>query len=406
MKNNYKASVLPTVIFVSILILTIVLLLFLYKGIHSKLYSDIHNNKKIELFLKSAYILQQYDSSIIEKLGTDSSILLFQKNPDSKVFITYRNWGLYDIVDICSYNKMKRKIWLYGRKYESKYNAAFWLSNNNKNLDLVGNTEVEGNLFVGNDISYSQIKNEYFNGKKIEIRCINKSTQFLPEFYTDKIKLVSSFYGNFSELSELPDNSNIEIGFNEALKEYLCPDKISNSNITGNVILKGEDIEIDSSVKIKETIIVCNSVKIKKCFKGSLQIFAKDSVIIENKVNLEYPSGIYLENEQYGKIKIGSESEVNGYVILNITSEMVRNNSLNFEMFPTSIIRGLLYVNGISQIQGEINGSAFLKDSYLFKDEGYYTNVLYNTKISKDIDIAYPSWITGLYERKLIKILL
>jgi hypothetical protein len=403
MNNNYKASVLPTVIFVSILILSIVLLLFLYKGMHSKLYSDIHNDKKIELFLKSAFILQQYDSSIIEILGTDSSICLFQKNPDSKVFISYRNWGLYDLVDIWSYNKMKRKIWLYGRKYESKYNAAFWLGNNNKNLDLVGNTEVEGNLFVGNDISYSQIKNEYFSGKKIDIRYINKSTQFLPDFYADKRNLVLSFYSNYHKSPEIHDNSIIDVGFDEVLKEYSCTDKLSNINVTGNVILKGENIEIDSSVRLKDIIMVSNSVKIKNGFKGSVQIFAKDSVIVENKAYLEYPSGIYLENEKAGKIKMSSESEVNGYVIVNITDETLKNNSLNFEMSPTSTIRGLLFVNGIAQIQGEIYGSVFLKDSYLFKNEGYYTNILYNTKISKNIDIAYPSWITGLYERKLVK---
>ena len=66
---------------------------------------------------------------------------------------------------------------------------------------------------------------------------------------------------------------------------YAVNEYVGNTILSGNIILCGDDVIIGSNAVIENIILIANRVIVESGFKGSLQIFAKDSVWIDSKSN-------------------------------------------------------------------------------------------------------------------------
>ena len=188
---------------------------------------------------------------------------------------------------------------------------------------------------------------------------------------------------------EIMSDDSISQSFSEmppliyAVNEY-----VGNTILSGNIILCGDDVIIGSNAVIENIILIANRVIVESGFKGSLQIFAKDSVWIDSKVKLTYPSGVY--SQKY--IEVRNKCEIEGYIIVDVDNYIT--NELNYYQSKTSILRGLLYVNGISQIQGIVSGKAFLNRCIYKSTSGYSVDLMSNMSLLQNDWIAYPLWVT------------
>lgn len=135
-----------------------------------------------------------------------------------------------------------------------------------------------------------------------------------------------------------------------------------------------------------------SKVVVESGFCGERQIFATDTVIIEENVVLKYPSGIYVKN---GYIEIKDSSEVNGYVIV----------TGRYKQSPLAKVRGSVYVDGIAQLQGIISGKIYAKECSYYSPEGIYSNTIYDLTAIENHDIASPIFIKNVqhHERRIIK---
>ena len=105
---------------------------------------------------------------------------------------------------------------------------------------------------------------------------------------------------------------------------------------------------------------------------------------------LEYPSGIYAQ--QYAEV--GDRAEVNGYAVV---CDTVRRKKItaNYRQSRTARLRGLVWVNGVAQVQGIVAGRAFLRQSVYFSPQGYYKDMLYDVTLLKNPVTAQPLWLAA-----------
>jgi hypothetical protein len=165
--------------------------------------------------------------------------------------------------------------------------------------------------------------------------------------------------------------------------------------------LAGRDLTIDGFQDLSDTVLVARKVRIEKGFTGPVQVFALDSIIVEAGVTLEYPSGLFSEKH----VSIGDGSAVNGYVVV-IPPEGSDEPDImqaNYKQSRLARVRGMIYIDGIAQIQGIVSGTAFLDRAIYYSPQGYYENMLYDLTILENREMAWPLLLDGVPQREEVK---
>lgn len=356
--NRLRGFALPAVLVASVLIL--LLILFAYSAVTMDMhrYSLYHDKKQLREDLKSALVLYYADSSLCA-IDDSSEVNIFAGH--DKVKISAGRWGLYEKVTISNGYPDQYQV-LVGRRYECDKRAAFWLCDRNRALSLAGDARIEGLVYMPlNGINYTEVNTRYYTGKQIPEDWLRISSKDLP----------------------LVDSVQLEHA------RALC---------------RRDEQKVELSSLVRDAVICGSVVRIRKGFRGNLQIFASDSVIVEEGAMLEYPSGIYVDSgERRPYVSLEKCSSVSGYVI--VTSE----NSDSQLRYPSYVqksgatINGLLYVDGSCNIEGDIIGAAYVKDCYYYSNGNVYAGTLYDAKVFRSDSLAFPIFLEGPYERKMIK---
>ena len=187
---------------------------------------------------------------------------------------------------------------------------------------------------------------------------------------------------------------------------YLQSNTIPGGTIKGNIVIHSDQkIEIHNDTYIEDAILVAPKVIIHDGFRGSLQIISSDTVLLGKEVVLNYPSGIFIpEAWQDSYIEIGPKSRVNGYVIFCRQEENREDRlSPHYYQNDSARVRGLVWIEGISQIHGGITGSLYGREMNYYTPEGYYRNILYNAKVYGSDAMAYPFWLKSNHGKKIVK---
>lgn len=164
-------------------------------------------------------------------------------------------------------------------------------------------------------------------------------------------------------------------------------------------------IEIDSTAILEDVIIVAPRIKVRSGFSGSVQIIATDTVIVEPRAALKYPSGIAMcDASADSYIETATNSLISGYVIIkckNPPSETKR--TANYKQQPGAVVRGLVYIDGIAEIHGTVTGSLFVNHPNYYTPQGFYSNILYDASVYGNNIVAYPVWMESNHLRKTVK---
>lgn len=356
--NRLRGFALPAVLVVSVLIL--LLILFAYSAITMNMhrYALYHEKKQLREDLKSTLVLYCADSTLCE-VNDSSEVDLFAGH--DKVKVSVERCGLYERVRLSNDYPDEYHV-LVGRRNESDSKAAFWLCDRNRALSLAGDARIEGLVYMPlNGINYTEVNMRYYTGEPIPEERLSISSKDLPSI--DSIQ------------------------FEHARK--LC---------------RQNDKKVELSSPVRDTVISGSVVKIRKGFKGSLQVFASDSVIVEEGVVMEYPSGIYVDSgERRPYVSLERGSKVNGYIIVTSQNSDSQLRHPSYVHKSGATINGLLYVDGSCNIEGDIIGAAYVKDCYYYSNGNVYAGTLYDAKVVRSDSLAFPIFLKGPYERKMIK---
>lgn len=359
-------------------------------------------NGELFLFGRLQFIGAQRDN-------VNSAFVLYESHPDyfgdnttklydsipSEITREERDWGLYKIVTITAVESQLKQTRLMGQRNNLDYTLYYPAQNGI--LNLSGNTNIEGKIRVPkNGVAYSQMNSEFFSGEQLSpIQFAGSTDSIIPSIAEKQVERLFSYTSG----DEFPPDP-ITNSFRDSTAIYVYNNNLlALCEIQGNVILLASHLYIDKSSNLKDIIIVGNHITVGSGFKGTVQLFARDSLIIEEQVELKYPSGIY--SNSY--LELNKNSSIDGYAIVATPVKKKRTILYNYKQAVTARVRGMLYVKGIAQLQGIINGVAIISRANYYAPQSRYNNQIHNATIIGSGLTAFPFWIKQKNEAQTIK---
>lgn len=404
--RKITGSALPMVLVVSVLVCLLVLFAITLFDLNILFYAGYHSRKQDQDHLNSAVLLYCNDSTFYQELDDTHLLPLYPEDKTSTIQYNRFSWGLYECLCLNLTERGFASARLLGKRVECNKQAALWACDQEMALSLAGKSTIKGALFVPmNGLNYVTIGNEPFTGKHVEESNIAIAQKRAPDIDSTYLKRMEALSLQ-KDAQFLPEKPRAYYQFDKEEVHYRIGENILEEALRGHLVLHADETVISASTTLQDVILLARKVTIKNGFRGTLQILATDSVIIEDNVRLEYPSGICLKGDSTKTyLTIGETSVLKGYAIVFGRTDTNFSFAVNenYHQAATATVFGLLYVDGVSVLKGNISGAVYLKRCYYVPENGLYSNTLYNTKIYRNNKIAYPFLFQSPYRRREIK---
>jgi hypothetical protein len=392
--KKIKASALQMVLVVAVIIVILLIafisLMYLQKRMsikHSNYTESIYTNGQVFQYLKSTEI----------PFGSIDSISVFSNSYISN--IKKKQWGVFERVTIqTNVNKETfEQSALLGAS--NKKRKALYLRNNNRQLILVGNTTITGNVVIPSvGVNSGNIAGVSYNKKEFIYGAIEQSESNIPTVLNKQQidTFLSSYAKDTVAQFDLKDDQIKHNSFKEKTLLYQRNGviHITNSNLTGNIIIESDTlIRVDASTKLKEVILIAPSIEIQSNFKGSFQAFATKNILVKENCQLDYPTSlVLLDTNSNGQIHVSKSASVKGVITYFNSTEKTNYNS-HILLDDTSLVFGDVYCQGNLELRGVVNGSVYT-NSFIAKQLGrIYINHIYNGTINSK---KLPKQFSGL----------
>lgn len=286
-------------------------------------------------------------------------------------------WGYFEKLEINSIFKKDTlsQCFLIGKKQISNM-PALYLRNNNENLNLSGNTFINGDIYIPelgiknieiNSCGVNNFSRSSHSGK------IYTSKKNLPR--VNEVNLEYSENWIYSKIETFKDNEILN-SFRKVTKVVLVEGYLRNYIIKGNIIIKSNDtLHIDSSTYLEDVILDAPKVVFHSNFRGNAQVFAKNGVVLENNTKLKYPSIIVSKSDETSELIFNNQSSFSGLIYFQTLGlSQVDRNTLIIEENAT--IEGNIYCEGSLFLKGKVLGSVFTSSLQYKNNEFGYANLI------------------------------
>lgn len=362
------------------------------------LLSSYHQHMLVSQHQKQRQLMDNCQSGIELLLATSTAptsplqVDLFQQGKDS-VWLEQRPWGLLEVALVKSwagqgwYRDSVQQIFFLGKELPP---YALKLSEGNAPLYVCGNTKITGDAFLPTE----GVKRGYFNavrgkpytgekliyGEKKVVQYTNMN--FLKE--------------HFASLALLKNASpNTPLQGDSILQTFDKPTLVAGGEdwTTGNIVAKGnvlliayEHLQVSTQSILEDVILIAPQITIEAGFQGSIQAFAWDSLVVEEGVNLTFPSVLSLLPPEQApttspELIIGEQVEVYGTIL--VPSFQYYKYKARVSIAPTSTIVGQVWVNGFLEQKGKVHGTVFCDKFLLTTPAGVYENYLLDAIINR-----------------------
>lgn len=377
---------------------------FEFWNINTFYYIRYHFDKQQKMHLTSTLSILCNDSLLSEQMRIDKKYQLYEEDEHSSVYFDIYPWGLYECINMYNFDKTIHTVHIIGKSQDSYRSPAIWVCDRDHSISLSGEAEISGELFLPkNGINYINPSFDTFRGDIIPAAKIHTSNKDLPSVDSTYLQLMRDLRNPSVSVSQIP------LEYHSFSNDVIYASVTDNEDIyaKGRIILYGDKIHISSSCKISDIILIARYVTIESGFSGALQIMASDTVEIEKNVYLHYPSGVYIHgNRDKAFLHIGSDSNIEGYAIIEGNAEGGNGfvADIHYRQEHGSQLTGLLFVDGIAHLEGSVVGAAYLKECYYLSGEKMYSGLIYNAKITRSENIAFPFLFKeSKFNRKSIK---
>ena len=160
--------------------------------------------------------------------------------------------------------------------------------------------------------------------------------------------------------------------------------KLSNHAFGNIVLFSTKELEVDSTSQMTDIVLIAPRIIIKKGFKGEIQAFAIQSIIVEENCSLDYPSQLCViqsEKNRYNPsdsliISIDKNSYVKGGILIKSSG---LTSFVRIENGAKAV--GQVYCPGLVELMGEIEGTLYCRSFYLRTSRARYYNHLLDSRI-------------------------
>lgn len=281
--------------------------------------------------------------------------------------------------------------------------SNLYLKNSNSPLILVGNTVLEGTIFLPKQgVKAGTISGNYYQNNQLIFGKTNYSKSELPELDPQWISYIKDLQGNrFLQENKLGELNEIEKrSFKGASKNIYkaSPLILSQGEIHGNVVIKSAtSITINKGVSLIDVILIAPKIKISDQVEGTFQAIAHEQIIVGNNCKLHFPSSlVVLKREQAivdkpneVPIEIGVSTVLEGSVVyINEKTKKKRDKrsrrrgvNTHLKIGANALIKGEVYCKGNVELLGVVKGSCYVNKFIANQFGSKYINHIYNGEI-------------------------
>lgn len=388
--THLSGAVLPTVVAVTLVMLTAMLGLIALWQQHTLLYARTQRLRQARADVESAVTLCLRHPDR-EALTAADGYLLYDSLPQSRIVARRERWGLYGLLHVASADSIVSTCRLVGVEPDARHTLFY--ADNRTAVTLAGDTRLHGVLHLPqNGLAYGRMGTTFFCGRQVPHTAIRRASAALPAPSAEAAAHIDSLFAVAADvpLSEsLPDS--LGAGFRDrTLLLRLGAAEIGGCMLHGRIMLAADELRIDSTCRMEHTIVAARKITLGRGARITAQLVARDTVVVEPRAALEYPSGIYAG--RYAEL--GDHATVDGCVIVRDTAVRTTTTA-SYRQCRTARVRGLLYVDGAAQVQGIVAGYAMLRQAVCFSPQGYYPDMLCDLTLLENPATAQPLWLAG-----------
>lgn len=368
--RKVQASALYFVLIISLIVLVLISTFISFLYFQKQYISSYEAEKRVNNNLRYAELLIANDDLFRNEIIDSTTIDLFGAGDDT-VKIVRRKWGLFDFVKIrASYKRAnKANVMFYANAMSDTdtLSATLYLRDKQNLLSLAGDTKIFGRCYLPKaGVKPAIVEGKPFEGKKLIEGIIKNSTNQFPLIDSAILKEVVLLYdSNYVKEKYSPNyrmykiDNTIQQSFENYPIIYLDKNKIDivNTSIAGHCILySSKEINIYKEAQLMDVILIAPIVRLKKGFKGNVQIFAKDTLLIEDDVELTYPSVLftYQTRENDSRISIGKNVKITGSILTVDESSEDKNGRMLVS--KGTVLRGNIWCEGYLDFNGIMKG--------------------------------------------------
>ncbi len=354
--------------------------------------------QRLRLDLSSAkFITLARQSLMVSKY--DSSFILFAGSSDS-VRVRTSPWGIFAVgkVNVSSNRWRDSSLFLIGSKPEGIFKAALYLSDLKSSLTLSGDAQITGDAYLPSaGINAGYVDGKSYQRDSLIYGKIKRSNKTLPIFqinlvstFTDLLEGIdSAFKGKALSVQALKKDT-LSRSFSEEALIISSKDSIKLDNIViqGQVVIYSKkSITVDATAMLDQVILIAPKVSLSPGVTGSIQVFARDTILVSQACKLKYPSSLILMRTAGKSLKpcitLDSLASVEG--IVASLNGLKRKGSAYFSTTTNDTyitvkkdasVIGYLYCNGYLELLGMVRGTV-LCDHFLY----HSTSTLYENHL-------------------------
>lgn len=331
-------------------------------------------------------------------------------------------WGIFEKVTAVSNIKNNHfiKQALIGSSQPKQDRLALYVEDNNKPLVLVGNTNIEGVVYLPKQgVKTGNISGHSYYGSQL-IYGTTRTSNRLPKILLEPINSLNNLTLGI-EQQQFIDISKVRIHENS----FLNPEKLIYSNtdiflsqirLTGHIkVVSKTRIIVDPSADLKDVVLVAPEIEIKSYTKGTFQAIVTKKVIIGEHCNLNYPSALILKekkqfnangrqnDQEHPQIIIGNNSYIKG--VVGLIGEKTSNNyRVQMIIEEKATVEGDVYCNMNIELKGTVFGNVFASNFVANQAGSIYQNHIYNGTINiSQLPIQYVGLLFEDSEKSVAK---
>lgn len=324
----------------------------------------------------------------------DSVIDLFGEGRDS-VLLKKLHWGLYEVGIVKSFTSghALNKVFLYGFDPDTLTRSAIFLVDFSRPLSVSGATIINGDCFLPEaEIKRAYIEGKSFEGTDLVAGNIKRSGKSLPVLDTIMTENFLKFLKGTPpdkedfELKEDPEEDTIRHSFFQKtlLLKYTGFLRLSSKVLSGNIIICSDTVVVvDSTAKLDNVLIFARGVRIENGFKGSIQVFAKDSITTGEYCEFVYPSSFGLFKIDFQTMQpfilVGKGTKITGILFSHQKVSDLQQTLITME--KETYLTGQVYADGYLDAKGTIYGNATCNKFLLKTASTIYENHLLDATI-------------------------
>ena len=402
MNTRIRAGALLATLIVSLVAMclcaSILLLVYYFRMLHSN--DSMEDRLDAELFSGISYILGtgSYQNAVKE------SYLDIGDSTQDTIHISQAGWGcfMYAMVEAKAPRKVLQKAILYGASFQPQEEACLYLTDHNEPLALVGNTRIGGDAYLPRaGIRQGYLEQRGYAGSQLVWGSIDTSTKSLPSLDNDFITFCSSVgqrcRDTASGFTPIPDEG-VRTSFLDSLQIFRQKGdiRLGNMAISGKAMIISDSIlEVSSSAQLENVILMAPVIIFHSGFKGNLQDFASDSIVVEQGCHLTYPSALVIapgrDSLTMSNLTLYEGVTVDGVVMA--LSDQRHAYMPRVRISEGAAVNGWVYCNGYCYLQGQVTGTVFT-DYFLYsKGPSVFDNMLVDATMEK----ADRSYMPGLF---------